>query len=224
MVPAYRSPAGRQLLQNFTRATRGDKTATVPSLQGGSLMAHPLLFGLLGAFVVSRLLLRRRWRHAHLGCARFSGGPIDLGAPDEERRFPPWGRAARRRRRWQRGQDEAGSPERRPRRRRRLARAQPAAARDLRRRRGQGPRPARRARARRRARHPRTRAVRSPRARSARQRGRARRRPRAPPLQLAARAARPAARRRQRLSIVALYPPEYAEFATGPLGPSREVI
>ena len=45
-----------------------------------------------------------------LGCARFSGGPIDLGAPDEERRFPPWGRAARRRRRWQRGQDEAGRP------------------------------------------------------------------------------------------------------------------
>ena len=60
-------------------------------------MAHPVLFGLLGAFVVSRLVMRRRWRHAHAhgGCARFGGGPIDLGAPDVERRFG-W----RSRRRW----------------------------------------------------------------------------------------------------------------------------
>ncbi len=60
-------------------------------------MAHPVLFGLLGAFVISRLVMRRRWRHAHGygGCARFRGGPIDLGAPDVERRFG-W----RARRRW----------------------------------------------------------------------------------------------------------------------------
>ena len=60
-------------------------------------MAHPVLFGLLGAFVVSRLVMRRRWRHAHGygGCGRFRGGPIDLGAPDAERRFG-W----RSRRRW----------------------------------------------------------------------------------------------------------------------------
>jgi hypothetical protein len=78
-------------------------------------MAHPVLFGLLGAFIVSRLILRRRrWRHAYGygGCGRrFRGGPIDLGAPDgagdERRRFPPWGRHARRFRRWQRWQDEA---------------------------------------------------------------------------------------------------------------------
>jgi hypothetical protein len=73
-------------------------------------MAHPVLFGLLGAFVISRLILRRRWRHAHGygGCGRrFRGGPIDLGAPDQEgRRFPPWGRHARRFRRWQRWQDQ----------------------------------------------------------------------------------------------------------------------
>jgi hypothetical protein len=77
-------------------------------------MAHPVLFGLLGAFIVSRLILRRRrWRHAYGyggGCGRrFRGGPIDLGAPDandNQRRFPPWGRHARRFRRWQRWQDE----------------------------------------------------------------------------------------------------------------------
>ena len=73
-------------------------------------MAHPVLFGLLGAFVVSRLIMRRRWRHAHGygGCGRrFRGGTIDLGAPDERgHHFPPWGRAARRWRRWQRWQDE----------------------------------------------------------------------------------------------------------------------
>jgi hypothetical protein len=70
-------------------------------------MAHPVLFGLLGAFIVSRLVLRRRWRHAHAhgGCGRFRGGPIDLGAPDVGPRFPPWGRAARRWRRWQRWQE-----------------------------------------------------------------------------------------------------------------------
>src|SRR5690242_15400133 len=72
-------------------------------------MAHPVLFGLLGAFVVSRLIMRRRWRHAHGygGCGRrFRGGPIDLGAPDREPRFPPWGRGARFRR-WQRWQNES---------------------------------------------------------------------------------------------------------------------
>jgi hypothetical protein len=71
-------------------------------------MAHPVLFGLLGAFVVSRLIMRRRWRHAHGygGCGRrFGGGPIDLGAPEGERRFPPWGRRARFRR-WQRWQND----------------------------------------------------------------------------------------------------------------------
>jgi hypothetical protein len=70
-------------------------------------MAHPILFGLLGAFIVSRLVLRghrRHWRHAH-GCGRFGDGPIDLGAPDSrgapdlERRF---GRFGRRWQRWQR--------------------------------------------------------------------------------------------------------------------------
>ncbi|MGZ3404940.1 MAG: hypothetical protein ACXVAN_00745 [Polyangia bacterium] len=70
-------------------------------------MAHPVLFGLLAAFVVSRLVMRRRWRHAHGGggCGhhRFRGGPIDLGAPDVERRF---GRFGRRWQRWQRWQQE----------------------------------------------------------------------------------------------------------------------
>ena len=71
-------------------------------------MAHPVLFGLLGAFVVSRLLMRRRWRHAHGGggCGhhrRFRGGPIDLGAPDVERGF---GRRGRRWARWQQRQQE----------------------------------------------------------------------------------------------------------------------
>ena len=74
-------------------------------------MAHPVLFGLLGAFVISRLVLRRRWRHAHAGggCGRrFRGGPIDLGAPDEERRFG--GRFGRRfGRRWQRWQRAEGN-------------------------------------------------------------------------------------------------------------------
>ena len=72
-------------------------------------MAHPVLFGLLGAFIVARLIRRRRWRHAYGyggGCGRhFRGGPIDLGAPDSERRFPPWGRRARLRR-WQRWQND----------------------------------------------------------------------------------------------------------------------
>lgn len=70
-------------------------------------MAHPVLFGLLGAFVVSRLLMRRRWRHAHAhgGCARFGGGPIDLGAPDVERRFG-W----RSRRRWRADMRSAAVP------------------------------------------------------------------------------------------------------------------
>jgi hypothetical protein len=70
-------------------------------------MAHPVLFGLLGAFVVSRLVMRRRWRQAHAhggGCARFRGGPIDLGAPDVERRFGR--RFGRRWQRWGRGYDE----------------------------------------------------------------------------------------------------------------------
>jgi hypothetical protein len=73
-------------------------------------MAHPVLFGLLGAFVVSRLVMRRRWRHAHGGggCGRFRGGPIDLGAPDEERRGGRFGRHfGRRWQRWQRWQDNA---------------------------------------------------------------------------------------------------------------------
>ncbi len=73
-------------------------------------MAHPILLGLLGAFVVSRLVLRRRWRHAHGygGCGRFRGGPIDLGAPDEERRFGRFG--GRFGRRWRRWQDEVRAP------------------------------------------------------------------------------------------------------------------
>jgi hypothetical protein len=76
-------------------------------------MAHPILFGLLAAFVVSRLVMRRRWRHAHGGggCGhhRFGGGPIDLGAPDAQR---PFGRFGRRWQRWQRPPiDVAGSLE-----------------------------------------------------------------------------------------------------------------
>jgi len=69
-------------------------------------MAHALLFGLLGAFVVSRVM-RRRWRHAyaHGGCARFRGVPIDLGAPDVERRFG-W----RSRRRWRADMRAAAAP------------------------------------------------------------------------------------------------------------------
>ena len=69
-------------------------------------MAHPVLFGLLGAFVISRVVMRRRWRHAHGGgCGRYRGGPIDLGAPDVER----GGRFGRRfGRRWQRWQRDAG--------------------------------------------------------------------------------------------------------------------
>ena len=77
-------------------------------------MAHPVLFGLLGAFVVSRLVMRRRWRHAHGGggCGRFRGGPIDLGAPDEERRFGGrlGRRFGRRWQRWQRHQEESLAP------------------------------------------------------------------------------------------------------------------
>ena len=84
-------------------------------------MAHPILFGLLGAFVISRLVLRghrRRWRHAHGGgCGRFGAGPIDSGAPDADgasgserlgRRFGRFGgRFGRFSRRWQRGQTSA---------------------------------------------------------------------------------------------------------------------
>jgi hypothetical protein len=70
-------------------------------------MDHPILFGLFAAFVVSRLLMRSRWRHAHGGggCGhhRFRGGPIDLGAPDASR---PFGRFGRRWQRWQRWQQE----------------------------------------------------------------------------------------------------------------------
>ncbi|HWE27401.1 MAG TPA: hypothetical protein VHB97_05330, partial [Polyangia bacterium] len=54
--------------------------------------------------------MRRRWRHAHGGggCGRFRGGPIDLGAPDEERRGGRFGRHfGRRWQRWQRWQDNA---------------------------------------------------------------------------------------------------------------------
>ncbi|HEY1587983.1 MAG TPA: hypothetical protein VGH63_19925 [Polyangia bacterium] len=70
-------------------------------------MAHPVLFGLLGAFVLSRLVLGRRWRHAHGGggCGRFRGGPIDLGAPDVER----GGRFGRRWQRWQRHAEDGRS-------------------------------------------------------------------------------------------------------------------
>jgi len=72
-------------------------------------MAHPVLFGLLGAFVVSRLIMRRRWRHAHGhgGCGRRfrGGGPIDLGAPDQEGRHGR--RFGRRWQRWGQFRDEA---------------------------------------------------------------------------------------------------------------------
>lgn len=71
-------------------------------------MAHPVLFGLLGAFVVSRVVMRRRFRHAHGGCGR-RGGPIDLGAPDEAPRGGRLGRRFGRRLggRWQRAQTAA---------------------------------------------------------------------------------------------------------------------
>ena len=74
-------------------------------------MAHPILFGLLGAFVVSRLVMRRRWRHAHGGggCGhhRFRGGPIDLGAPDAQRPFGRFGRRWQRWQRWQQAEERA---------------------------------------------------------------------------------------------------------------------
>jgi hypothetical protein len=72
-------------------------------------MAHPVLFGLLGAFVISRVVMRRRWRHAHGGggCGRFRGGPIDLGAPDVERGGRFGRRFGRRWQRWQRHAEDA---------------------------------------------------------------------------------------------------------------------
>jgi hypothetical protein len=71
-------------------------------------MHHPILF-LLGLFLAARLFFRMRMRRWHRygyggcggGCHRRFGRPIDLGAPDEEPRFPPWGRRARAWRRWQ---------------------------------------------------------------------------------------------------------------------------
>jgi len=70
-------------------------------------MCHHTLLWVLGAALMLRFFVRmRRWRnHGHGGCGhhhRFYGRTIDLGAPDPEPRFPPWGRAARRWRRWQR--------------------------------------------------------------------------------------------------------------------------
>ena len=82
-------------------------------------MGHPVLFGLLAAFIVTRVIrfrMRRRWlRHAYGyggfgGCGHFRGfrrGPIDLGAPDVEPRF---GRRWSRWQRWGRWQDEAQAP------------------------------------------------------------------------------------------------------------------
>jgi hypothetical protein len=61
------------------------------------VMAHPILLGLLGGLVVTRLVMRARHRRAFAGgCGgrfgRFSRGPMDLGAPDRERHFGRWGR------------------------------------------------------------------------------------------------------------------------------------
>lgn len=60
-------------------------------------MHHPILLGLLAAFVVSRLVFRARMRrHGYgggCGMRRFHrGGPIDLGAPERHRHFGRWGR------------------------------------------------------------------------------------------------------------------------------------
>jgi hypothetical protein len=79
------------------------------------IMAHPVLFGLFAAFVVSRIFrarMRRRWgwAHGHGGCHRFRHhfrrGPIDLGAPDVEPRFPRWGRWQR----WGSWREDARAP------------------------------------------------------------------------------------------------------------------
>ena len=69
-------------------------------------MHHPILWGLLAAFVVSRLVFRARMRRAYgygggCGMRRFHrGGPMDLGAPDRHRHFGRWGR------RWRNWGDE----------------------------------------------------------------------------------------------------------------------
>jgi hypothetical protein len=72
-------------------------------------MCHSLLFWVLGALIVSRLIFRARMRRLYgggcgwgfgggCGRRRFFRGPIDLGAPDPE---PPFGRWARRWRQWE---------------------------------------------------------------------------------------------------------------------------
>ncbi|HEY2745209.1 MAG TPA: hypothetical protein VGL86_11320 [Polyangia bacterium] len=78
-------------------------------------MGHPVLYGLLAAFIVSRVIrfrMRRRWRHAYGygggGCGGRFGfrrrGPIDLGAPDvEPRSGRRWGRWQR----WGRWHEDA---------------------------------------------------------------------------------------------------------------------
>ena len=56
-------------------------------------MHHPILFGVLGGLILTRLVfrarMRRAWAGGGCGCAYRRGGPIDLGAPDGP---PAWAR------------------------------------------------------------------------------------------------------------------------------------
>lgn len=57
-------------------------------------MAHPILLGVLGGLVATRLFMRARSRRAWGGgCGgRFARGPIDLGAPEGNPHVGRWGR------------------------------------------------------------------------------------------------------------------------------------
>ena len=136
-----------KLYARDTRRQNGERTF---GSKEEVVMAHPVLFGLLGAFVISPLgacaVAGGTRTAAVVVRRRFRGGPIDLGAPDVERAAVASVVA------WRRWQTVAAPWRRRrgavvkapARRRGRLARAQSAAARTVRRRRGQGEGEARR--------------------------------------------------------------------------------
>jgi hypothetical protein len=87
-----------------------------------AIMHHPILWGLLAAFVVTRIIFRARMRRAYGyggGCgrfARFGHGPIILGGLDAPAGHAHFGRWARRWHRWHgaRPQDRQGSDTRVP--------------------------------------------------------------------------------------------------------------
>ena len=216
MLPPYRSDEREQLLQNFTNATRADKTANVTlaarrksswlirccsgcSPRSSSRARHPL------AHAAALAVTRYGTVAADAGGSRrpilASRAPIDLGAPDvEPAASAVAGHALAALGRWQ--DDSAGDAPVKAAaadRRCRLARAQSAAARAVRRGRRQGQGQAGHAGAGRGALDHRARAVRARGGRVPRRQGRAGRRSRAPALQPDARAAHQAALRRQRL-------------------------